>query len=213
MMRCEDARPLLPLHAYGDLAASERAALEEHLAQCGDCRRELVEFQNLRDQLNAPPSPESHVNVGRIYLLQTLRRQRQTRRWQFVALSAIAAAAVVMLTRLDIQANAGQLVIRRGKPEPVAVVEKPPAVSVAVPAPAEPSREVMERLQVMNDLIHALADSIETGDQQRREDLQRLQMELASLQRRSQQQFDETQENVDALYAAQFGPRAEGTKP
>jgi hypothetical protein len=212
-MRCENARPLLPLHVYGDLADSERTELEEHLAHCPACQREMAQFQNLREQLNALPALERHVDVGRIYSLQTLRRQKQTRRWQLVALAAIAATVVVLLLRLEVQANAGQLVIRWGKAEPVALVEKPPAVPAPAPSVPEPNREIMERLQVMNDLIHAMADSIEIGDRQRREDVQRMQIELATLQRRSQRQYDETQHDVDALYSAQFGAREDAAKP
>ena len=212
-MRCEDARTLLPLHVYGDVAESERAALEEHLARCPTCQREIAEFRQLREKLNAPAAPERHVDVGRIYSLQTRRRQKQTRRWQLVALAAVAATVLVLVTRLEVHVNAGQLVIQWGKPEPVVVVEKPAINPAPAPKTAEPNREMMERLQVMNDLIHALADSIETGDRRRREDLQRLQIELAALQRQSQRQYDETQHDVDALYTAQFGARAESAKP
>jgi hypothetical protein len=212
-MQCENARPLLPLHVYGDLADPERTAVEAHLTQCPACQSELAEFQKLREQLNSLPAQGMHVDMGRIYSLQTRRRQKQSRRWQLVALAAIAAAVLVLLTRLEIHANAGQLVIRWGKPEPVVAIEKPAAVAPPAPAPAEPNREMAERLHVMNDLIHALADTIETGDRQRREDLQRLQIQLAVLQRQSQRQYDENQNNVDALYTAQFGGRVEGAKP
>jgi hypothetical protein len=213
IMQCDAVRTLLPLHVYGDLADSERMAIEGHLTGCLACQQDLAEFQRLRETLSALPAPERHVDVGQIYSLQTLRRRKQTRRWQMAALAAIAVTVFVLFMRLEIQVNAGQLVIRWGRPEPIAVVEKPAAVPAPAPAPAEPNREMMERLQVMNDLIHALADSIETGDRQRREDLQRLQVELAAIQRRSQRQFDETQNEVDALYTAQFGARAEDTKP
>ncbi|HEV3144260.1 MAG TPA: zf-HC2 domain-containing protein [Gemmataceae bacterium] len=213
-MQCSDARPLLPLHVYGDVAASERAALEEHLAECPACRQELAAFRTLREQLSAVPVPSPVVDVGRILHVQMVRQQRRTRRWQLVALAAVAATVLVLLTRLEVEANGRQFVIRWGKPEPAPVVVELPVVTpTPAPVSSEPSREMLERLQVMNDLIHALADTVETGDRQRREDLLRLQMELANLRLRTQQQYLETQHDVDALYIARFGSPVEGEKP
>ena len=40
-MACEEWKEKLALHAGGDLAPEESAAVEEHLAHCADCRAEL----------------------------------------------------------------------------------------------------------------------------------------------------------------------------
>ena len=41
-MTCDEIRDLLPLHLYGDVNDAERAAVEAHLATCGECRAELA---------------------------------------------------------------------------------------------------------------------------------------------------------------------------
>ncbi|HLW64804.1 MAG TPA: zf-HC2 domain-containing protein, partial [Gemmataceae bacterium] len=147
-MHCENARPLLPLHTYGDLTDSERTAVEEHLTLCAACRLELSEFQALRENLNAQSLAVQTVDLARIYQPQTRRLQRQAWRWRLAALAGVAVALFVLFTRLEIQANAGQLVVRWGKPEPVAAVDKPVIVTAPTPKRVEPSREMLERLQV-----------------------------------------------------------------
>jgi len=212
-MQCSDAHPLLALHAYGDLAESERANLETHLALCPACRQELSGFQKLRQQLDALPVPSGAIEVGQLYRRQALRRQRQARRWQLVAFGAIVATVLALLARLEVHAGGQQIVIRWGKPDSAAAIEKKEAAPEPASNQTMASRELLERLQVMNDLIYAMAESMDTGDRERRVELQRLQLEIVALQRQTQQHYDETQHDVDALYAAQFGDRMHETKP
>src|SRR5262245_14503358 len=137
-MQCSDARPLLPLCEYGDLADAERAALDQHLAQCPACRQELAEFGNLRQQLNSLPASLPAVQVAGIYHQESARRQRLARRWRIVAVAAVAAAVVLLFTRLELHLGAQQLVIRWGNREPVANMETPVLAQATVPTPSEP---------------------------------------------------------------------------
>ena len=50
MSKCHDIQKLLPLYEEGILADAEKQAVEDHLAQCADCRREMT-FLQKADQL------------------------------------------------------------------------------------------------------------------------------------------------------------------
>ena len=50
MIKCHDIQKLLPLYEEGILADAEKQAVEDHLAQCADCRREMT-FLQKADQL------------------------------------------------------------------------------------------------------------------------------------------------------------------
>ncbi|WP_236648766.1 HEAT repeat domain-containing protein [Spirosoma sp. 209] len=54
---CESARLSLPGWLTDELSITDRAALDAHLAQCPDCRAELVASQQLWQQLKAVPTP------------------------------------------------------------------------------------------------------------------------------------------------------------
>jgi len=212
-MQCHDARPLLPLHAYGDLSVAETEALEQHLAQCPSCRSELAAFRKLRQELSSLPAPAGAVDLPGIYQDRLARARRRSRFWQLAGGLAVVACALLLLMHLEVRVNAQQLVVRWGQPEPVIQERVIPQVVQAGPSSPEPSQEVLERLRLMDELIHALADSVEVNDQKRSGDLLQLQRELAALQRRTELQFVETHQDVDALYTAQFGGRGDGSKP
>lgn len=50
-MSCERFNPLLSGYVDGELAAEERRRLEEHLATCEACRRELEGLKSLKEDL------------------------------------------------------------------------------------------------------------------------------------------------------------------
>lgn len=52
---------LLPWYANGSLTDPERARVESHLADCGECREELAQCRDLRECLQAYSSSFSHV--------------------------------------------------------------------------------------------------------------------------------------------------------
>src|SRR5262249_42310126 len=153
------------------------------------------------------------VDLAGIYQDRLARARRRSRLWQLAGGLAVAVCALLLLLRIDIRVNAQQLVLRWGQPEPVIQERVIPEVVQASPSSAEPSQEVLERLRLMDELIHALADSVEVNDQKRHDDLLQLQRELAALQRRSELQFVETHQDMNALYTAQFGGRGDVSKP
>lgn len=57
-MFCENLQFNLSLYSEDALTGEERAALDEHLAQCPLCRQKLADFQALRHSLRVMPRPE-----------------------------------------------------------------------------------------------------------------------------------------------------------
>jgi len=63
-----DYKEMLPAHALSALDASEAQALNEHLAECAECRQELAHWENTAAALalNAPPMEPSPAVRDRI---------------------------------------------------------------------------------------------------------------------------------------------------
>jgi hypothetical protein len=211
-MNCTRARALLAALVYGDLPPAETAAVEQHLAGCDSCRRERQALQEVRRLLDATPPPAVQVDVRRLYQEATARQQRSARRWRraAVALLGVAAAALLVLgLRLEVRCEAHQLTLRWGTPE---VAPAPPTL------PELPHREAKrtptaEDLQLLRELIHALAADAEARDQRQYLYLQRLQGRLDALQLDSAQRWQALEHDIAALYASQFGKLAKGEKP
>ena len=51
-MNCEDFKPMITACVDGELEADQRQLLEEHLAACEACRRELAEVRALKEDLD-----------------------------------------------------------------------------------------------------------------------------------------------------------------
>ena len=213
-MNCTRARAHLAALVYGDLPPAETAAVEKHLAGCAACNRERHALQEVRRLLDTAPVPAVQVDVRRLYQEATARQQRSARRWRrtAVALLAVAAAALVVLTlRLEVRWEAHQVTLRWGTPE---VAPAPPA-----PLPELPAREAKrlppttDDVQLLRELIHALAADAETRDQRQYLYLQRLQGRLDALQLDSAQRWKALERDIAALYASQFGKLAKGEKP
>jgi anti-sigma factor RsiW len=209
-MICADCRELLPLHLYGDLSDADRTAVAAHLSDCGACRAELGALAATRAALDAAPVPETAVDLNRIYRFDAERQRRTARRWRVAALVGLAASLLVLALRIDIRADARQLTVRWGTPEPMPVAPEP---TVIVRTQTVTSPDLDERLNVLTALIHALAANVETGDRERAAELMRVRGELASLRQQGDQRWTETGRSVSALYTAQFGPKTQGDRP
>jgi anti-sigma factor RsiW len=69
-MQCDEARPLLEAYVDAELAAPERAALDEHLALCAECGPEAAALERLRDEIRraapayrAPPAMRAQIRA------------------------------------------------------------------------------------------------------------------------------------------------------
>jgi anti-sigma factor RsiW len=96
---------LLPWYANGTLPADERRAVEEHLAACDRCRRELALLASLRDQIKAEDTAPSPGELGWRRLQRDLRHEtgapRRRAWWQ----PALAAAAVIIVVQAALLVN------------------------------------------------------------------------------------------------------------
>lgn len=123
-------RELLGAYALGALDPGEAQQVQQHLAGCPDCRREVAEFADLRRSLDAVP-PEAFLDGppegGDLLLQRTLRHARtqapavQTRR----AWSGAAVAAAVVLVAAVL--GGGIVIGRQTAPDNVAA---PPPTTV-----------------------------------------------------------------------------------
>jgi hypothetical protein len=214
-MNCAEARNRLPGLLYGDLPRGEASALRAHLAACPACRQELAALEGVRRALDTVPAPAVQVDLPRLYREAAARQVRRAGRWRWAAVACGAAAAVLLIVlglRLEVRVEAHQLVVSWGA-APEKDVPVPPA-----PAPRAdrseppPSPEVEERLRVLSELIHALADDVAARDQQQEQRVDQLRARLDDLQRQGNRRWSEMDRNVAALYAAHFLAK-KGEKP
>src|SRR5678815_2110261 len=109
----DDYKEMIPAHALSALDAAEEQALNEHLENCAECRKELEDWQATAAALSLatdPAEPSPHV---RERILSEVRkdlsstpevipfRSRQRNVWNSLG-SLGAIAAVVMITALII---------------------------------------------------------------------------------------------------------------
>lgn len=90
-------------YRYGD--AEDRLAIEAHLSECADCRKEFAQLQRVVAVLDAVPVPERDENYGRRVWQQVAPRLEERRqpwawlRWmdsrRWAAAGAVAALAIV----------------------------------------------------------------------------------------------------------------------
>ena len=50
-MNCDEAKALMMAHLDGELSPEQRTALDGHVAECEQCRRELAAFADLQEEL------------------------------------------------------------------------------------------------------------------------------------------------------------------
>jgi anti-sigma factor RsiW len=210
-MNCTQARAHLAALVYGDLPPAQTAAVEKHLAGCAACTRERHELQAVRRLLDAAPAPAVQVDMRRLYRQANARQQRSTRRWRRAAVALLGVAVLALIVfglRLEVCWEAHQVTLRWGTPEVVPL----PASTVAEVSPREGTRKppTAEDVQLLRELIHALAADGEARDQRQYLYLQRLQGRLDALQLDSAQRWQALERDIAALYASQFGKLAKG---
>jgi hypothetical protein len=179
-MNCFAVRPLLPAYLYGGLQSQERSQLEAHLAQCAECRREHDALARVGKLLDATPAPIVTIDVGAIHAKALRREVRRVKRWRRFAVAAGLAASLLLvlsLCRLDLSFERHQVTLRWGKaPEPT------PAPTTATIVKVEPrENDIEERLQLLDQLAHALALDVQTRDLKQQEAVALLQAQLTQV--------------------------------
>ena len=91
-MNCSEAAPLLVFLACDEVSSEERAAIEAHLADCGDCRALLAEENAFQENLSAMPQSADELDRSGTLLAQCrselaesldeMARPAEPERWQ-----------------------------------------------------------------------------------------------------------------------------------
>lgn len=121
--RCDDKDRLLA-YLYDEATTAERQAVEDHLAACAACRRELQALRSVRGQLASwtPPEHELGFRIVRDEPVQMARPWWRAPAWRL----GLAAAAVVVLAagaavaNLEVRYDDRGVTVRTGWRSPAA---------------------------------------------------------------------------------------------
>jgi anti-sigma factor RsiW len=209
-MNCIEIQNALPVLLYGELETEAAKRLEEHLAGCPDCRRELAALKLTQKRLDAVPAPAVQLDVGRIFQEEAQRRLVQLRRWRRLALAAAAVAAasilVALLLNLEVRVEGHQLVLRWGSPPalPERIVDQPSEVN------PEATAALQAQLVVLTQLAQGLTETAAGRDAKQRKELTQIRDNVRDLQRQLGYRLNSIERDQSALYAAVFGPSKKG---
>jgi hypothetical protein len=209
MMTCTEIRARLAALLYGDLSAEETEAVRKHLAGCLSCLEEHAALRRVRRLLDEVPAPpEVRVDLPRLLVEAKERRARVHRRWRRVAALATAAAVVVLILflKLEVRVDGQQVVVRWGTPPPA-------PVAPVLPAPKQeplPPQVSAADFQLLRELVHALADNVETLDADRKQDVTRLDERLNEIEQQAQQRWHATEQLVSAVATIQLDSHERG---
>jgi hypothetical protein len=84
-MNCEWVKSNITLYVYDELPDDSRFELDQHVARCADCARELKATGGFRDMMNALEQPEPSPNLlaaSRMALQEKLEQVEQQRGWR-----------------------------------------------------------------------------------------------------------------------------------
>jgi anti-sigma-K factor RskA len=76
-MKCAQIHPNLPAFVLGGLEPEEAAEVEDHLASCSDCRRELEELRKVNRALEAAPPPANPPSHLKDEILSQVRAEQR----------------------------------------------------------------------------------------------------------------------------------------
>jgi len=147
-MNCEAFEPLIALHVEADLPEGDRPKVEQHLAECANCRQLLEDFQASQSALRELGSEAVDAAMLTAVRAGVLARigERRRRVWPWVAAFAAAAAVVaglVVMPHKPVEQLPPPQVARVVTPEQV-IVEQPVVPRrrrVARRRPAPPPKE------------------------------------------------------------------------
>jgi anti-sigma factor RsiW len=219
-MTCNEIREKLPLYLHDDLPAGETAQIKLHCEGCPACRKELAALRQVGQLLDSGATPRTQVNISQIYSEALQRQVRRARSWRRAALGLAGVAAMALLVfglKLEVSVETHQLVLKWNAPPTIVDPDKKRlADSPALAQVISPSPQVTrEEMQLVKDLIHAIATDVETRDQRQREALTLLVKNLEAFQYGDSQRWKATQQDVAALFTVCLGPREsnKGGKP
>jgi hypothetical protein len=119
MIMCD--KEILVAYLYDELPRSDRLAFEAHLAQCADCRDELLGLRATRTQLAdwAPPEPELAFQIVRGAVAPPPSRFRVAPAWGLAAAAVLLLAVASTIANVEVKYGADGLTMRTGWNKPV----------------------------------------------------------------------------------------------
>ncbi len=209
-MNCDQAQTLLVQRDIEPVPEEQRRLLEQHLASCPRCKQAAQEIREVRRLLDLAPAPALHVDLPDLYRRAADDERRSRRRWRRAALILSAAAAVLLILlalRFEWRWTEGQLIIGWRLP-PAA---HPNLEESKQPAGVPP--EVASELQLLKDLVRALASEVDERDQERQLALASLEQRVDAMTAASQLRWNTMQDSVRALLIAYLESRDQGVRP
>jgi hypothetical protein len=212
-MSCSPIRERLAEFVYGDLTPAEAREVEEHIRSCPACRREHAAVVGVRSLLDRTGIPAVPTDLPGIYRRAAELQGRRARAWRRAGMGILGAAAAVvivtMLLRLEVRADARQLVIRWGAPaelpkSPIAPLHVQPAVA------SRSSSEIQGELDILSELIQGLTEQQEVRDRQSAQDLVWFRAQFDELRRQTVQHWMATERDVAALCSTQLNQTPKG---
>lgn len=159
---CDDKATLVS-YLYGELDASRRRAVDDHLATCAACAAEVTALGDVRSELGlwAPPATELDFTIVKKSDLASSNVLRPARWWSTVPVWAQAAAALLVvaagLSIANVQITSGRdgFSVSTGWMQPAVVVTQPGPMPVA----ADDYKTQLASLeQKLRDEIRAVRD-------------------------------------------------------
>ena len=103
-MRCEELEKLFPDYLNGDISASQKQLMDEHLSHCARCRSTLAAYEEARQHLSflkdAPiPSDFAKATMAKVKAATTKSRSRQWLRPALGAATAVIVLAILLVTQ------------------------------------------------------------------------------------------------------------------
>jgi hypothetical protein len=201
-MNCRDAKEWMLDRLYGELPTDGETKLAEHLADCEACRRESARLQETRRLLDMTPDCPASLGVARVYELAAARSQRSRRRWRLAAVSASAAAvmllalgAVLASRRLQIERSPGRLVLSWRTSGQTPVAGQPAGPNH--PEPAATTRDPWptlaqhtDRLATLDELVRLVVKELDSADQRDRAQLTALRQDFQDLRTKNNLRLD-----------------------
>ncbi len=116
---------------YDDASPEERERVEQHLASCDPCRRELEELHDVRNQLLVWSPPADGIDLAVVPAHQARGPSRWMPTWGLAAAAVILLAVGAAVANLEVRVGQGQLVIRTGWSTPASAPAPAPAAGVS----------------------------------------------------------------------------------
>jgi anti-sigma factor RsiW len=137
-MSCRDWEERIALHAGGDLALEESAAVERHLAECPQCRETAAAYGwglDLLRETHREPIPEAHFAAVRARVLAELGSEHRSvwrQPWAWVLAAAAVVVLAVMAIALGRQPAPRIAAVRPAAPAAAPIFAEPPASPATV---------------------------------------------------------------------------------